>query len=103
MSRSLATNKPWERQLKESSQAHEAFSLYRDMGSERSHRAVARQLSKSSALISRWSGAWKWVERVRAYENDLARQAREQAAKDVKELQKRQTKIAMLMQKKTSY
>ncbi len=100
MPKSLDAAKPWERQLRESSQAYEAFSIYRDMGSDRSLRAVAKQLNKILTIIGRWSGAWEWVERIRAHENDLARQAREQAAREVKEMQKRQTKIAMLLQKK---
>ena len=45
----------WERQPGESAQAYEAFAIYRDMGSNRSLRVVAEQLSKSDTLIKRWS------------------------------------------------
>jgi len=41
----------WERQPGESAQAYEAFAIYRDMGSNRSLRVVAEQLSKSDTLI----------------------------------------------------
>lgn len=100
MPRNIAKSKPWERQLSESSQAFEAFSIYRDMGGERALRAVAQRLNKSLTIIGRWSTAWDWVERARAYDNDLARIAREQAAKRVKEMSDRHIRISMLMQKK---
>ena len=61
----------WERQPGESAQAYEAFAIYRDMGSNRSLRVVAEQLSKSDTLIKRWSREKKWGERCRAYDNHL--------------------------------
>lgn len=93
---------PWERQKGETPQAFEAFSAYRDMGSKRGLRSVAQRLGKSLTLISRWSSAWEWVERCRAYDNDLERQERIQAAKDLKEARKRQRKTGYFMQKKAT-
>lgn len=91
---------PWERQKGESSQAFEAFSIYRDKGPDRSIRAVAQELDKSRQLLGRWSTQWEWVERARAYDNELDRQARIAAIKDVKDMRKRQTKTGVFMQKK---
>lgn len=93
---------PWERQKGESPQAFEAFSIYRDMGAKRGLRSVAQQLNKSFTLIGRWSRAWEWVERARAYDNDLERQEREEAAKDLKEARKRQRRTGYFMQKKAA-
>lgn len=93
---------PWERQKGESPQAFEAFSIYRDMGSKRGLRSVAQRLDKSFTLISRWSRTWEWVERARAYDNDLERQERAEAAKDLKEARKRQRKTGYFMQKKAT-
>lgn len=90
----------WERQQGESPQAYEAFATYRDMGSERNIRAVARKLSKSSTIIARWSSTWKWVERARAWDNELTRQAKEAAAKKVKDMTGRHINIAMQLQRK---
>ena len=91
---------PWERQKGESAQAFEAFSIYRDLGSERSQQAVAKQLCKSRQLLARWSAQWEWVERARAYDIDLDRQARVQSLKDAKDMRRRQTKTGVFMQKK---
>ena len=46
---------PWERLEGEGVKAYEAFSVYRELGEERSIRAVAKQLNKSTTLIGRWS------------------------------------------------
>ena len=94
------TDKPWERQKGESAQAFEAFSIYLDMGTERSLKAVSQQLSKSLPLIKRWSREKEWQERVRAYNNDVEREARKKVIADRKTMTKRHIGIAMQLQKK---
>lgn len=94
------TDKPWERQKGEGEKAYEAFSVYRDMGAERTISAVVIRLEKSRALIDRWKDRWEWKERVRLYDNDLEKQARDKAVKDRKAMVDRQIKIAMQVQKK---
>lgn len=94
------TDKPWERQKGETEKAYEAFSVYRDMGAERTISAVVKQLEKSRSLIDRWKDRWEWTERVRLYDNYLEKQARDKAVKDRKAMVDRQVKIAMQVQKK---
>lgn len=94
------TDKPWERQRGESAQAYEAFSAYLGMGTERSTRAVAQKLGKSASLIQRWSRDKEWQERVRAYDNDVEREARKKAVADRKAMTERHIGIAMQLQKK---
>lgn len=94
------TDKPWERQKGESDKAYEAFVTYRDMGTDRSIRAVAQKLGKSRTQIGKWSSGWEWTERVRAYDNELEKEARAQAVKDRKDMTSRHIKIAMQLQKK---
>lgn len=60
---------PWERQEGESSKAYAAFSVYRDQGEHRTVRTVAEALSKSEAIIKRWSSMHNWVERARAWDS----------------------------------
>ncbi|MCD7812193.1 MAG: hypothetical protein LUG91_10205 [Ruminococcus sp.] len=94
------TDKPWERQKGESAQAYEAFAMYRDMGTERSIRAVSQRLGKSKTLIDRWSREKSWVERVRAYDNELAKEAKAKAVREHKAMTERHISIAMQIQKK---
>lgn len=94
------TDKPWERQKGESAQAYEAFSIYLGMGAERSLSAVAKKLSKSLPLIKRWSREKEWQERIRAYDNDVERQARRKAVAARKDMVDRHIGIAMQLQKK---
>lgn len=74
--------KPWEPQKGETRQAYEAFTCYRDLGSERSLEAVGRELEKSWKLCGRWSSRWKWIDRAAAYDAHMAeieQKAREKA------------------------
>lgn len=94
------TDKPWERQKGESEKAYEAFAAYRDLGAKRTTVAVAEKLQKSDTLIRRWKDRWDWKERVRAYDNDLEKEARAKAIKDRKGMTERHIGIAMQLQKK---
>lgn len=94
------TDKPWERQKGESEKAYEAFVTYRDMGKERTISAVVKRLEKSRSLIDRWKERWNWQERVRAYDNELEKEARAKAVKDRKAMTERHIGIAMQLQKK---
>lgn len=91
---------PWERQKGESRQAFQAFAIYRDMGAARSLQKVAQQLSKSLALMKRWSEKWSWVARAAAWDAELDRRAREAQEKARAEMAERHIKEAMLFQQK---
>ena len=94
------SDNPWERQKGESEKAFEAFAVYRDMGEKRTFTAVAVELQKSCTLIRRWKDRWGWEERVRAYDNDLEREARAKAVKARKDMTERHIGLAIQMQKK---
>jgi hypothetical protein len=68
---------PWERQSGESFPAFEAYALYRDLGPQRSIRAVAQQLGKRASLIGRWSARDHWQSRVRCWELEQDRLKRQ--------------------------
>lgn len=92
--------KPWERQEGESVKAFEAFSCYLGMGEDRSIRAVAEKLHKSSTLIGRWSRTHGWVERVAAHKNDVQRAAHEEALKKSWMMADRHIRTALSLQDK---
>jgi hypothetical protein len=74
----------FEQQPRESAKAFAAFSLYLNMGAERSTREVGKQLGKSEGLIERWAGKFDWRSRVAAHSAHLAiveREALEIAAR----------------------
>ena len=58
---------PFEQQPNESAKAFAAFSIYLNLGVERSTQAVAKSLAKSEQLVRRWSARWQWLARVQAH------------------------------------
>lgn len=84
---------PWERLEGEGVKAYEAFSVYLELGEERSIRAVAKQLNKSTTLIGRWSRTYQWVERTAAYDVDVQRKAHAQAVKKRRKMADRHISI----------
>lgn len=95
------TPKPWERQPDENPKPFEAFCTYRDMGTERSIRAVAAKLSKSETLIARWSTKNNWVERVAAWDDEQERIERDIAqkeqAREIRKMRKKHADLASAM------
>ena len=92
------TERPWERQKGESAQAFEAFSLYLEMGADRSIRAVSQELGKSKTLIDRWSRTHNWVERCRAWDNHIQHEAKKAAITEVRNMTKRHVTMAQQIQ-----
>lgn len=90
----------WERKKGESSEAYAAFKLYYQMGDKRSCSKVAQSLLKSRVLITGWCSKWDWVERARAYDNELARQEFAEACNAIKKMNEQQAQIGLLIQKK---
>ena len=62
----------FEQQPRESAKAFAAFSLYLNLGPERSMAEVAKKLGKSGGLIERWSRKFDWSSRVQAHAGHLA-------------------------------
>ena len=90
--------KPWERQKPEETvKQFEAFCLYRDMGKTRTLQKVADELSKSGALIRRWSAKNNWLERVALWEDEQDRLIRIELTKDIGAMRKRHADIAKAM------
>lgn len=100
----MAKKKIWERLDKETSKQYEAFCIYRDMGTDRSLRAVSEKLQKSDTLIGRWSRQNGWVHRAAEYDDDKERTEREIARKEMEKeirlMRKRQAETGKYMQVK---
>ena len=106
MSRKTSGEELWERLAGESSVAYEAFLLYRNMNHEpgdkkkRRLASVAEKLGKSLKLIERWSRTWNWVERARAYDNELQRISLEETRAAIRKMLKDHMTMAQALQKK---
>lgn len=94
------TEHEWERQAGESEEAYAAFKLYRDAGEKRSSIAVGKRLGKSGTIISRWCAANRWVERARAYDNALEREAYDVTVAEIREMNRKQAKLGAALQLK---
>ena len=65
---------PFDRRTKdETRQSHEAYLVYRNIGSSRSLQQVSNKLSKSMTLMKRWSSRHDWIERTDEYDAHMAR------------------------------
>lgn len=69
--------KPWERQKGETARAYRYFTIYRDLGANRSLAAVASDSGVSKARMEQLSRKYAWVERVGLWEDELDRRNRE--------------------------
>lgn len=100
----MAKKKVWERLEKETPKQYEAFCTYRDMGTNRSIRAVAEKLGKSEQLMSRWSSKNNWVFRAAEWDDEQERNEREIAQKEMEKeirlMRKRQAETGKYMQVK---
>ena len=106
MSKKISGEELWERLAGESSVAYEAFLLYRNMSHEPGNKkkrrlaSVAEKLGKSLKLIERWSRMWGWVERARAYDNELQRISMEETRAAIRKMLKDHMTMAQALQKK---
>lgn len=97
------TLEPWERQPNESDRAFAAFKVYAEMGpAVRSFRKVAAATGspKSRNKINAWAKDFSWVERARAYDNELMRVSVEERREAIREMNKRHILLAQSLQKK---
>ena len=93
----MAGVEPWERQENESAKAYESFSIYRDMGVERSLAKVGQQVGKSKKMMEKWSKAHNWVARAEQWDLEQDRQIRVALTKDIGAMRKRHAEMAKAM------
>lgn len=82
-------NQKWEKLPQESSKQFLAFTLYRDLSSNRSIQKVAQQRAESgphTSKLKEWSVKYGWVERAAAYDEHLDEIKRSGKEKEIREL-----------------
>ena len=90
----------WEQMPEETDEAYGAFVRYMNMGrGARTIRRVAQELNVSATLIGGWSAEWSWVNRVRAWDMEQDRVAREALLEEVANMARRHAQqSAVVMQ-----
>jgi hypothetical protein len=76
-----------------SPQRKEAFTLYRDLGPQRSLAAVSQRLSKDPSLIGKWSMEDSWVMRAAAWDAEQDRVRQETMRAEVEKVTRRHAKM----------
>lgn len=77
MSKGLPTKKPWNQWPDETDTAYDRFMAYLKMGADRSMAKVVQKygMKKSyKSQLERWSLKYNWVDRCRAYDENIALQ-----------------------------
>lgn len=90
----------WDRQEKESSQAYEAFTVYRNLGVGRTYTAVAEKLRKSSSLIRRWADNFNWHKRADEWDKTITERTLEKIVEEDAKMLEMQINIGKMMQAK---
>lgn len=88
---------PWERQPGETIKAFEAFSVYRDLGVNRSIEKAGKALGKSRVTLEPWSAKFLWVKRAAAWDAEQDRVARQAQLDEIKKMRKRHASLASAM------
>lgn len=84
----------------EGKKAFAAFVVYRDMGENRSIKAAAQKIRKSTGTLATWSSLWNWRARALAWDSHLDERKREQQILAVQEMSERHAAIACMFQTK---
>lgn len=84
----------------ETTQAFEAFSIYRDMGAGRTSAKVGKQLGKSATLMEGWSVRWNWVARAESWDAYVDREKRQQNLQAILDMNERHIRLALMVQNK---
>ncbi|MBS1562568.1 MAG: hypothetical protein JSS89_13255 [Bacteroidetes bacterium] len=81
--------KPWQRLADESDVAFQAFEAYRIQQVPRSSARLATALGKSESLLRAWSSHHSWVQRVRAWDDHVQKEACDAELAVIRDMHKR--------------
>lgn len=95
-----ATVMPWERLPGEGVRSYRAFTVYRDLGPDRTVQGVVDKVGGSIGTYRTLSSTQGWVRRAEAYDDYLERQERKLIERGRLEARRRQINIGQTMQSK---
>jgi hypothetical protein len=91
---------PWDQAGGESAKAFHAFTIFRDLGWDRSVKKVIEKEEKTQSLIYRWSVSHRWRERAQAWDEFQDQLSQAAAVRTRLEMNKAALMIAQTMQTK---
>ena len=84
----------WERQDDESDAAWQAFTIYRDLGLNRTYAATAANCRKHTSLVQRWFLTRSWKARTFAWDRELDRTRIDAHKQGLREMELRHSEVA---------
>jgi len=88
----------WEKRPGEGERAFAAFTIYRNLGPQRSLSKVAQAVAKSLPLMKRWSRRWRWSVRASAWDAHLHKVDDNERRRAVKDACARHVNLAQALQ-----
>lgn len=89
----------WDQQPQESSKAFERFAQYRDMGTGRSLRKLAKDLELNPSTLAEISKKHNWQERIVAFDAYIDKASQHNQVAQVRAMKRRQITLALRAQK----
>ncbi len=89
----------WDQQPQESSKAFERFAQYRDMGTGRSLRKLAKDLELNPSTLAEISKRHNWQERIVAFDAYIDKASQHNQVAQVRAMKRRQITLALRAQK----
>lgn len=88
---------PWERQYGEGDRQFHAFTVFRDLGPERTQSEVSRKLGHNErTTVYEWAKRWQWQKRAEAWDDHVDRVRRASVIKEQEAMSRRQARQAEL-------
>lgn len=91
--------KPWERQPGETEASYNYFKCFLQLGANRTHEMLAREINISTSQIRKISARWNWVERCSKHGDEMSRVWYEEQKKAIKDMAKRHVQQSMMYQR----
>jgi hypothetical protein len=98
MTRPRVIKHPWDRQMKESTQAYANFQVHLRCGPARSVKETAKMLGKNETTLRGQAATYSWKERATAYDEDIIANAKVKLEDEYVEMAKRHLNASKLLQ-----
>jgi hypothetical protein len=92
----LDATQPWDRRPSETPRAYNAFTQFRDLGQRRTLRDLCTTTGLSSTSVRTWQHSHDWIDRARAYDAWLDREATLDQVQHVKDMRRRHAVLGQL-------